>query len=165
MHITLPLALAAAVTVALASSATSATIPRDGSWAGGEATVFCTEGNDCDAFENQGYTVIRNRTPRATTYQLILRCQSREFGTRYDVAFAGKNPTRGRAIPARGVLRVTSDQADTGLSGRVASVTATFNFARRGLPQLQLRAAVNSTTEACTGRADIPLRRGPLPRR
>ncbi len=161
----IPLAVAAALAVAGTSTAVAATVPRDGTWAGGEATVFCTEGGDCDAFENQAYTVIRNRTPRATTYQVMLRCQSREFGTRYDVAFMGKNPTRGRAIPARGVLRVTSNQADTGLSGRTASMTATFNFARRGAPKLQLRAAVNSATEACTGRADIPLRRGPLPRR
>lgn len=164
MDVRIPIALALA-SAAMASTATAATVPRDGVWAGTEATVFCTEESDCDAFENQGYTVIRNRTPRATRYQMILRCQSREFGARYDVAFAGKNPTRGRSIPARGVLRVTADQADSGLSGRVAGVTAVFNFARRGQPQLQLRAVVNSTTEACTGRADIPLRRGPLPRR
>jgi hypothetical protein len=158
-------ALSLAVILAATSVASAATVPRDGVWAGTEATLFCIEGNDCDATQNLGYTVIRDRRPRATTYQMMLRCRSRESGTRFDVAFAGKNPTRGQIIPSRGVLRVTSDQADTGLSGRVASVTATFNFARRGLPQLQLTAELNSATEACTGRADIPLRRGPLPRR
>jgi hypothetical protein len=158
-------AIAFVAATVVATTATAATVPRDGAWAGGEATAFCTEGGDCDAFENQGYTVIRNRTPRATSYQMILRCQSRESGARYDVAFMGRNPTRGRTIPPRGVLRVTSDQADSGLSGRIAGVTATFNFARRGMPQLQLLAELNSSTETCTGRAAGGCLRGPLPRR
>lgn len=163
----LALAALAGATVA-AGPALGATIPRNGAWAGTTETTGCFDGIDgaveCDVFAQQAYMVLRNNVPRRVTYEILLRCTSREDGKRYDTGFRGKGAPGGRAIPARGVLRVQADVPDAGLSGRVISATITVDFARRGKPQFRVIASRTTATETCTGRADIPLAWGPTPR-
>lgn len=166
-----PLALSLAGLAAVAAAAPpalGATIPRDGAWAGTTETTGCFDGIDgaveCDVFAQQAYMVLRSKAPRKLTYEVLLRCTSREDGKRYDTGFRGKGLPGNRAIPPRGILRVQADVPDAGLSGRVVSATITLDFARRGKPQFKVLASRTTPTETCSGRADILLDRGPTPR-
>lgn len=158
-----PVAMAAVC----APASMGATIPRNGVWAGGADTIGCMDNiegvPECDPFTQQAYMVLRNRVPRQVTYEILLRCTSREDGKQYDTGFRGKGAPGGRAIPPRGVLRVQADVPDAGLSGRVVSATIILDFARRGRPQFKVTATRTTPTETCSARADIPLRWGPTP--
>lgn len=150
---------------ASAALAAGATIPRNGTWAGREGAVACVEGADCGPFDQQAYMVIRNRVPSQFTYDMVLRCVSPEDGRQFDVAFRGKGAPGGRAIPASGISRASRAVPDAGLSGRTVDATVILDFARRGRPQLRVTASRATPQERCSGRADIPLRWGPLPPR